>query len=179
MSNYLQETLENLPTQAKQKRKENDAFYRRLKNFDKKKLDTEVHQLHEDVFACTDCMQCANCCKTTGPLLTKQDIERLAKRERMKIGPFIDQYCKIDEDGEYVFKTMPCVFLADDNSCLVYDIRPKACREYPHTDRNKQFQILAITRKNADICPAVFEITERLKKAIPLVVKQKTNFRRS
>lgn len=178
MSNYLEETLANLPELAKLKRKENDVFFKRLKRGDKKALDKNMHQLHEDVFACTDCLQCANCCKTTGPLLTKQDIERLAKRERMKSGAFIDEFCRLDADGDYVFKTMPCRFLADDNTCLVYDIRPKACREYPHTDRNKQFQILEITRKNVDVCPAVFEITERLKKEMTVAVKDKTNFRR-
>jgi len=178
MSNYLEETLENLPELAKLKRKENDVFYKRLKRGDKKALDKNMQQIHEEVFACTDCLQCANCCKTTGPLLTKQDIERLAKRERMKSGAFIDAFCKVDVDGEYAFKTMPCMFLADDNSCLVYDIRPKACREYPHTDRNKQFQILDITRKNVDVCPAVYEITERLKKEMSVIIKEKTNFRR-
>ena len=80
MSNYLEETLENLPELAKLKRKENDVFYKRLKRGDKKALDKNMQQIHEEVFACTDCLQCANCCKTTGPLLTKQDIERLAKR---------------------------------------------------------------------------------------------------
>ncbi len=29
----------------------------------------------------------------------------------------------------------PCPFLGDDNYCSVYEARPKACREYPHTDR--------------------------------------------
>jgi Fe-S-cluster containining protein len=23
----------------------------------------------------------------------------------------------------------------DDNKCSIYEVRPKACREYPHTDR--------------------------------------------
>lgn len=165
MSNYLEKTLPKLKQLATAKRNENRAFFKRLKKTDGKKLDVKIHQLHDEIFACTNCLACANCCKTTGPLLTPKDIGRLAKRERMKEADFIDQFCRVDEDGDYVFKTMPCPFLATDNTCLIYDIRPKACREFPHTDRIKQQQILNITRKNIEVCPAVFEITERLKQA--------------
>ena len=47
---------------------------------------------------------------------------------------------------------------------MVYESRPKACREYPHTDRPRFYQILDLTLKNAEVCPAVFELIERLKK---------------
>ncbi|MBN2746575.1 MAG: YkgJ family cysteine cluster protein, partial [Bacteroidales bacterium] len=70
---------------------------------------------------------------------------------------------RIDEDGDYVFKTMPCPFLAPDNYCLIYDFRPKACREYPHTDRTKFLQIANLTITNSATCPAVYEILERLR----------------
>ncbi|MFN2424681.1 MAG: YkgJ family cysteine cluster protein, partial [Cryomorphaceae bacterium] len=40
---------------------------------------------------------------------------------------------------------------------------PKACREYPHTDRRNMQEILDLTLKNAAVCPAVFEILERMK----------------
>lgn len=159
----LQKLLPQLTLKAKQKRKENQKFFRRLKNVHPKELDKKMHALHTEVFACTDCLKCANCCKTTGPLLTPKDVGRLAKHLKIKAADFETQFLRIDEDGDFVFKTMPCPFLGEDNYCSVYEHRPKACREYPHTDRVKQFQILEITRKNVSICPAVYEITERLK----------------
>lgn len=168
MNNYFENLFPNFAVQAKLKKDENKSFFKRLKRTDKKLLDKNMHAVHDEVFACTDCLKCANCCKTTGPLVTKQDIERIAKRERMKSGKFIDTFLKVDEDGDYVFKTMPCHFLAADNTCNIYDIRPKACREFPHTDQNKQFQILEITQKNVEVCPAVFEMVERLKKQMPV-----------
>lgn len=152
-----------LKEQAKLKRKENQKFFKKLKTVNPKKLDQQIHTLHEEVFACTDCLECANCCTTTGPLLTPKDIGRLSKHLHMKASEFEDTYTRIDEDGDFVFKTMPCPFLGQDNYCSVYEHRPKACREYPHTDRIKQHQIVEITRKNVSVCPAVFEITERLK----------------
>lgn len=164
MSYDQDKILSNLKSLSAEKRKENQKFFKSLKRIKPAELDRKVHAIHDDVFDCTDCLKCANCCKTTGPLLTRKDAERLSKYLRLKPVDFEDQYLRVDEDNDYVFKSMPCPFLGEDNYCSVYEHRPKACREFPHTDRMKQFQILEITRKNVAVCPAVFEITERLKK---------------
>ena len=82
----------------------------------------------------------------------------------MKPGDFIAKYLRIDEDHDYVLKSAPCPFLGTDNYCSVYDDRPKACREYPHTGRKKMIQVLDLAQKNTMVCPAVLEIVERLKK---------------
>lgn len=155
--------LQKFSEQARAKRAENKKFFRRLKSVNPKKLDQEFHSAHEEAFSCIDCLQCANCCKTTGPLFTNKDIDRLARHFSMKASDFMAQYLRIDEDGDHVLKSVPCPFLGADNYCSVYESRPKACREYPHTDRNKMHQILELTRKNVEVCPAVFEITENLK----------------
>jgi Fe-S-cluster containining protein len=69
----------------------------------------------------------ANCCKTTGPLFTSADIERISKHLRQKPQQFIEQYLRvIDEDQD--LQSVPCSFLNSDNSCFIYDVRPKACR---------------------------------------------------
>ena len=60
--------------------------------------------------------------------------------------------------------TLPCVFLGDDNYCSIYEVRPKACREFPHTNRKKFYQISNLTLKNVAICPAAYNIVEALKK---------------
>jgi Fe-S-cluster containining protein len=162
----VKELLPQLKNKAKEKRKENQKFFRKLKSLNPKVLDKKMNGLHEEVFACTDCLECANCCTTTGPLITQKDVSRLAKYLRIKPAQFEDEYTRIDEDGDRVFQSMPCPFLGADNYCSVYEHRPKACREYPHTDRIKQAQILEITRKNVSVCPAVYEITERLKASL-------------
>jgi Fe-S-cluster containining protein len=51
---------------------------------------------------------------------------------------------------------------------MIYDVRPKACREFPHTDRKKFQQITDLTLKNVAICPAAFNIVEEMKKKLPL-----------
>jgi len=149
--------------QAKQKRKENKQFLKSLKRKKSGDVDAIFLDAHKEIFACTDCLQCANCCKTTGPLFTSKDVERIAKHLRIKPGQFVEEYLFVDEDNDYVLQQLPCPFLAADNYCGIYEVRPKACREYPHTDRNKMQQILNLTAKNIEICPAVFAIVERLK----------------
>jgi len=149
--------------QVKLMRKENTQFFKRLKKKNPKVLDKLIHPLHEEVFECTDCMKCANCCKTTGPLFTDKDISRISKHLRIKPSKFTEKYLRIDEDRDYVLKTVPCTFLGADNYCSIYDVRPKACREFPHTDRIKQHQLLELTEKNMEVCPAVFSIIEKLK----------------
>ena len=122
--------------------------------------------MHDKVFECTDCLKCANCCTTTGPLFTDKDIIRIAKYLRIKPSEFTEKYLRIDEDRDYVLKSVPCTFLGEDNYCSIYEVRPKACREYPHTDRKKQNQLLNLTEKNIEVCPAVFNIVEKLKKEL-------------
>jgi hypothetical protein len=45
-------------------------------------------------------------------------------------------------------------------------VRPKACKEFPHTDRKKFQQISDLTLKNVVVCPAAFNIVEAMKKNI-------------
>lgn len=126
------------------------------------KMDKEIKQLHDEVSAQTDCLNCGNCCRSLGPMIQVKDIDALAKGLRMKSADFIEKYLGIDEDGDFVFQQMPCPFLGSDNYCSVYENRPKACREYPHTDRKKFYQIHALTIKNASTCPIAFEVLERM-----------------
>ena len=158
--------LERHKEQFRLKRKENIAFFKRLKKVKPKVLDKLIHPLHDEVFECTNCLECANCCKTTGPLFTDKDISRIAKYLRTKPSKFTEKYLQIDEERDYVLQTVPCTFLGEDNSCSIYEVRPKACREYHHTTRIKQYQILKLTEKNVEICPAVYDIVEKLKKKL-------------
>ena len=144
-------------------RQETNSLVKKLKKKKPKNLDNIVHQLHDEAFDEFDCLECANCCKTIGPRLTNKDIERLAKHLKMKLPDFTNQYILTDEDGDFIFKDHPCPFLLPDNYCLVYENRPKACREYPHTDRKRFYQILELSHKNCETCPVVYDIFEELK----------------
>lgn len=155
--------LQNLPVLAKDKHKENKIFFAKLKKKPPKNLDYVMQELHTAAFEKTDCLKCANCCKTTGPLFTDKDIERISKYFKMKPSVFIKEYLYLDEENDYVLQSVPCAFLGADNYCSIYEVRPKACREFPHTDRKKFHQIANLTLKNVAICPAAYHIVEDMK----------------
>ncbi|SFR64538.1 hypothetical protein SAMN05216416_0480 [Streptococcus equinus] len=151
---------------AQQKQKEHRKFLATLKKKAPKNLDKITQEIHTEVFNEIDCTKCANCCKSLGPLFTEADITRISKVFRMKLGVFEDMYLRVDEDGDKVFQSMPCPFLGDDNLCTIYDVRPKACREFPHTDRKKIYQINNLTIKNTLFCPAAYLFVEKLKERL-------------
>ena len=134
----------------------------RLRRMRKGEVDKKIHHLHQQAFSKIDCLDCANCCKTTGPLFTQKDINTIASHLNLAPKIFIDKFLRVDEDNDYVLQTVPCPFLGDNNYCTIYDFRPKACREYPHTDGVNQLGILKLTEKNVSSCPAVAEIFTQL-----------------
>jgi Fe-S-cluster containining protein len=160
--NYTEKVLASLEERSKTKREAAKKTFKKLKKKPPKDLDTTVSLLHEKAFEKIDCLSCANCCKTLGPRITDHDINKMAKHLKLKPGKLIEQFLKIDEDGDYVFKEMPCPFLMPDHYCMIYEARPKACKEYPHTDRKRFYQALDITLKNMETCPAVMEVVEGL-----------------
>lgn len=141
-------------------------WIKKAKKSNSKTLDNHFHTLHEQTFKKIDCLQCANCCKTTSPIFRDVDIKRLSKRVKLTESKFIESYLRMDEENDYVLRTAPCPFLDAENYCSVYEDRPLACREYPHTDRKNMYQILDLTRKNMEICPAVSHIMKEISKKI-------------
>ncbi len=164
----MNKRLEELPKLAAEAKKESQKYFAKLKKRTPKNLDYVMQELHDAEFAKTDCLTCGNCCKTTSPIFTEKDVERISKHFRMKVFDFKSQYLQRDEDDFMVLKSAPCTFLdLSDNSCTIYDVRPKACAEYPHTNRRKFIQITNLTIANTEICPATYRILEELKKRLP------------
>lgn len=155
--------VQKIIEKAKHSKKENKRFLQRLKKQKPKNLDQVAQAAHEEAFENIDCLACANCCKTTSPIFQPKDIDRLAKHFRVRPAEFIEQYLHVDEDNDYVLNVAPCPFLGADNYCSVYEARPNACREYPHTDRKRFHQLLDLTYRNTLVCPAVVKVVEQLK----------------
>lgn len=155
--------LEEFRRNAAASETKNKKLFAKLKRTKPKDLDNHVHQFHDEAFEHIDCLSCANCCKTTSPIFYQKDLDRAAKQLNMKTGDFIQKYIHMDEDGDFVLNEAPCPFLGSDNMCAIYESRPTACREYPHTNRKKMIQITDLTMKNTMVCPAVLEIANKLR----------------
>ena len=158
--------LQHLRARARDEKKRWKKYFRKLAQRPPKNLDGTMADLHEEVFAEIDSLTCANCCKTTSPIFRDIDIERIARHLGMRPAELVAQYLHLDNEGDYVLNIAPCPFLGSDNYCDIYEVRPKACREYPHTDRKNFHQILNLTLKNTEICPATFEIVRRLEQVV-------------
>ena len=150
-----------------EKARQNEAANKKLAGRLKKKkpgdLDRFINEEDEAAFECTDCLQCANCCKTTGPKFTDRDIDRIAGHLGLKASLFMQRYLQKDEDGDLVLQTLPCPFLDADNYCSIYEVRPKACADYPHTRHRKMYKHLSLMQRNSLICPAVALIFVKLR----------------
>lgn len=140
---------------------ENLSFLTSLRG--KTDWDETASKVHKDVFEKADCLACANCCRTTPAIVERSDVKRIAKHLNISPKGFIRKYLLEDYNGELVIQRVPCTFLNTDNTCQIYDVRPKACREYPHTDQVNFNRRPKLNAKNTIVCPAAFEIVERLK----------------
>ena len=162
----MNKNLNKFQEQSSGNQKKNKALLQNLIKLDSKKVDSLFQKAHEKVFACTDCLKCANCCKTTGPLFTASDIKRISSKLKLSEKEFVEKYLLKDEDNDMVLQEVPCTFLGLDNRCSIYEFRPKACREYPHTDQDDQPSIYHLTLKNATVCPAVSDILDEIRAKI-------------
>jgi hypothetical protein len=152
-----------IPDNWQKESKEHQKAYKRLlEKGNKNKMLKALPQLHEQAFSKIDCLECANCCKNHSPRFKQPDIKRIAKLLKMREGELVDKYLRLDEDNDYVTKSSPCPFLAEDNTCNIYDDRPSDCRRYPYTDEDVLLKRVNLTLKNAMVCPATFVVLERL-----------------
>jgi len=133
-----------------------------LQRADKNKVLKALPDLHEEAFEKVNCLECGNCCKGYSPRFKTPDIKRIAKHLKMKDGDLINQYLRVDEDGDYVMQTTPCAFLGADNYCSIYDVRPSDCERFPYTNEDVIIKRQNITLKNSSFCPAVYYVLEKL-----------------
>lgn len=138
------------------------TYARMLQKKDRNQILKRLPALHEEAFTVVDCLQCAACCKNYSPRFKTPDIKRISKHLQLKESRFIDQYLRLDEDGDYVVKQTPCPFLGEDNRCSIYEVRPSDCERFPYTDEDVLVNRARITLKNATFCPAVFFVLEKL-----------------
>src|SRR3954471_11289636 len=140
------------------------AYKHQLEKGNFNKMLKALPDLHEDAFAKIDCLECANCCKNHSPRFKQPDIKRIARSLHIKEGDLVAKYLKLDEEGDYVARQKPCPFLAEDNTCNIYEDRPGDCRRYPYTDEDVFLKRTQLTLKNTVVCPIAFTVIEGLLK---------------
>jgi uncharacterized protein len=159
--NYIQQT-------AKDNEQENLRFREYVKadlDLSDYRLNAVVQQATQEVWAHIDCRTCANCCKTRHPLFSRAEVQRIAEYLGMTIQELRTRYLGYDRDaGRAITRKLPCPFLKD-NLCTIYEVRPAVCAGYPHLHRNFRNRLWQ-TIDNAETCPIVFNVLERLKRRL-------------
>ncbi len=153
------EFLQNWEKRSKERQKIYKQFLQRP---DKNKVLKLLQELHEEAFSKVDCLKCANCCKQYSPRFKTPDVKRISKLLRLRESEFIEEYLKVDDDGDFVAKSAPCPFLGDDNYCSIYEDRPSDCRRFPYTDEDVLIKRPVLTLKNTSFCPITYHVIERL-----------------
>jgi Fe-S-cluster containining protein len=80
----------------------------------------------------------------------------------MKDGDLINNYLRVDADGDYVMRAAPCSFLGEDNYCTIYDVRPSDCERFPYTDEDFLLKRQPMALKNSTFCPITYYVIEKL-----------------
>jgi len=135
-----------------------------LQRADKNKVLKALPALHQEAFAKINCLDCAACCKNYSPRFKTPDIKRISKHLQLKESDLIEKYLRLDKDGDYVVKSTPCPFLASDNYCSIYAVRPSDCERFPYTDEDVFIKRQNLTLKNSTFCPIVDYVLDKLAK---------------
>ena len=147
---------------------ENKSAFRRfltkLENNPPRKLDLLAVSADIEMWKKTDCLSCANCCKTMSPTYTKGDMVRIAAYIGMSTEQFQKKYLRKDKQGDWINRSQPCQFLnLEDNKCSVYEVRPRDCAGFPHHTKKKMIDYMHVFKQNIEFCPATYRVVEILK----------------
>ena len=139
-------------------------FLTRLETVKPKGLDQLSVDMNKEVWAETDCLSCANCCKTMTPTFTKKDIKRISNHFNQTPQEFTDKWLyKERGTGDMMNKKQPCQFLnLKDNKCSIYEIRPDDCAGFPHHTKKHFTEWVHVYKQNVEYCPATYKLVEKM-----------------
>ena len=157
----------NLRTFRKKAQKKKRSFRRFLTKIEAnrpRKFKELIAVAEKEVWTETDCLSCANCCKTMTPTFNKQDLLRISAHFGQTVEEFQKKWLRREKGGErdWLNKTEPCQFLnLEDNKCSIYEIRPADCAGFPHLAK-KFKDFVHIHKQNVEYCPATYRLVEKM-----------------
>jgi uncharacterized protein len=148
------------------KAQENLAFRRYLSAHHYSETPFQI--LASDVQRHVDCTACANCCRHSVVSVNRGEIETIAAHLGATPEAVARLYTAPDPDASTSRilnqSSDGCVFL-DGNLCMVYEARPKACRDFPHVAagaRSLGGRPSSLARWAA-LCPIIYNALEMYK----------------
>ena len=115
-----------------------------------------------------DCTACANCCRYSVVSVNKSEIENIARHIGTASEVVVRRYTVPDPDAPAlrILRNSGggCIFL-DGNLCMIYEARPKTCRDFPHVAVGKHSlgSRQSSLARWAPLCPIIFNALEEYK----------------
>jgi hypothetical protein len=135
-----------------------------------------LRDLASEISRQIDCTECANCCRHGSVTVSFGEIDAIADYLGIEAAEAVRQYTTPDpEEGatRLLLSTRNgCVFL-DGNICMIYEARPRACREFPHVTLAKRSlggRVSSLCRW-APLCPIIYNSLEAYKHVVGYVAK--------
>jgi Fe-S-cluster containining protein len=137
-------------------------FLTRLEKRAPRGLDKLTAEADTEMWKTTDCLHCANCCKTMSPTYTQEDIKRISAHLGMTQNAFREKWLYKDRTGDWMNVKQPCQFLdLTTNMCDIYAVRPRDCAGFPHHHK-KMVGYMHMYKQNIEYCPATYRVVERI-----------------
>ncbi len=161
----------DLPSFLDRARQNKNSFRRFLTKLEKDpppRMAAITSQLETEVWGETDCLSCANCCKTMSPTFSNKDIKRISAHLGHTPDEFKAKYLVREKGGDrdWLNKSEPCQFLDTiDNKCSIYEVRPSDCAGFPHLPKKMQ-GYAHVHKQNIEFCPATYRLVEKMKERL-------------
>jgi uncharacterized protein len=144
-------------------------FLNKIEKAPPRKLDMLAAAADLEMWKSTDCLSCANCCKTMSPTYNRPDMVRISAHIGMSVAQFKKRYLTQDKEGDWINKTQPCQFLnLADNKCTIYEVRPRDCAGFPHHTRKRMVDYMHVFKQNIEYCPATYRVVEIMREKLKL-----------
>lgn len=143
------------------------SFLTRVEKKDSGNLHLITLEANELSWAKTDCLDCANCCKTMSPTYSQRDMTRISRHLGMTVKGFKAKWLYKDKTGDWLNKSQPCQFLdLKTNHCGIYEVRPGDCAGFPHHGTKKIKDYGHVYKQNVEFCPATYRLVEFMEEGI-------------
>jgi uncharacterized protein len=142
-------------------------FISKLINDPPKNLQLVTLEANELAWADTNCLDCANCCKTMSPTYTQKDISRISKHLGITRRAMKEKWLYKDRTGDWLNRKQPCQFLdLKTNLCGIYEVRPRDCAGFPHHSTKKLVEYAHMYKQNVEYCPATYRLITHMQEGM-------------
>jgi uncharacterized protein len=144
------------------------TFLTKLEKFKIPGIEKMREEADKQAWKDTDCLACANCCRTMTPTFTETDLKRISAHFGQTPDEFKKKWLfKERGTGDWMNKKQPCQFLnLKDNKCSIYEIRPHDCAAFPHHTKKNMDDYMHVYKQNVAYCPATYKWVSLMKEKV-------------